>query len=142
YRVLTESFRRSLLAENRAPRTVQTYLEALRLFGDYVVGQGMPTEIAHIRRDHVESFIAELLVRFKPATASNRYRALQVFFKWAIDEGELRDSPMRNMKPPIIPENPPAVLSVAQLETLLKSCSGRSFEDRRDTAIIRVLLDT
>jgi site-specific recombinase XerD len=102
----------------------------------------MPTELTSLSREHVESFICDLLARFKPATASNRYRALQQFFKWAVEEGEIRDSPMRNMSPPIIPETPPAVLSDEQLVRLLKSCQGRTFDDRRDTAIIRLLLDT
>jgi site-specific recombinase XerD len=49
---------------------------------------------------------------------------------------------MRNMKPPHVPEEPPAVLSADQLRKLLKTCEGKSYEDRRDNAIIRLLLDT
>ena len=139
---LAESFRRSLLAENKSPRTVQVYGEALRLLGEYLARQGMPLTVANIRREHVESFIADLLARFKPATASNRYRALQQFFKWAVTEGEITVSPMANMKPPIVPEAPPPVLSEKDLQRLLKTCEGRDFNARRDTAIIRLLMDT
>ncbi len=142
YGVLAESFRRSLLAENKAPRTVETYMDALRLFGDYLARMGMPTEAAHIRREHVESFIGDILARWKPATASNRYRALQAFFKWCVAEGEVKDSPMGHMRPPHIPEEPPRVLSDDQLRRLLKSSEGRGFEERRDTAVLRLLLDT
>jgi len=142
YRLLTESFRRTLLAENKAPKTIDTYLEALRAFGGYLVAQGMPTEPGHISREHVEAFIADLLERFKPATASNRYRALQVFFRWCVDEGEIKTSPMAKMKPPHVPETPPDVLSEADLTKLLKTCAGDSFEDRRDTAILRLFIDT
>src|SRR5688572_10855778 len=94
YQQLAQSFRRSLLAENKAPRTVETYAEAIRLFGDFLATNGMPTVPRHIKREHVEAFIAELLTRAKPATASNRYRALQQFFKWLVAEGELKTSPM------------------------------------------------
>src|SRR5204862_114949 len=77
----------------------------------------------------------------KPATASNRFRALQVFFGWLAEEGEIKVSPMVNMKPPHVPEEPPQVLTEEQLRRLLRACEGREFEARRDMAIIRMLLD-
>src|SRR6266576_497952 len=107
---LTASFIRSLRAENKSPRTVETYGEACRGFAAYLGKQGMPTAIDAIAREHVEAYIEDLLHRWKPATAQNRYRALARFFAFCVEEGELAASPMRNMKPPRIPENPPAVL--------------------------------
>jgi site-specific recombinase XerD len=142
YGVLAASFRRSLLAENKSARTVQTYGEALRLFEAFLSDKGMPLSVEHITREHVEAFIGDLVQRFKPATASNRYRALQVFFKWLVEEGEIKSSPMANMKPPHIPEEPPAVLTDDGLRRLLRACEGRAFEDRRDSAIIRLLIDS
>ena len=67
----------------------------------------MPTEVQHIRREHVEAFIAHLLERWKPTTASVRYRALSAFWRWAVEDGEVSKSPMARMKPPILPESAP-----------------------------------
>jgi site-specific recombinase XerD len=128
---LTESFKRSLLAENKSPRTVETYGEALRLFGDFL-----------LEREHVEAFIADLLAKWKPATASNRYRALHSFFKWAVAEEEIAAHPMANMKPPAVPEEPPQVLTDDDIKRLLRACEGTGFAERRDAAIIRLLYDT
>jgi site-specific recombinase XerD len=139
---LSASFRRSLKASNLSERTIRTYLEAVDLFGRFLATTGMPTKVADIRREHVEAFIEHLLGLWKPATANNRYRALQAFFKWAVEEGERTDSPMSKMRPPKVPEHLPPVLSDTEVKALLEACSGTSFEDRRDTAIIRVLLDT
>ena len=72
----------------------------------------------------------------------NRHQAVQSFFKWALEEGEVTESPMRNMRPPQVPETPPPVLTDDQLKALLDSCRGPDFSDRRDAAIIRVLIDT
>jgi site-specific recombinase XerD len=102
----------------------------------------MPTRASDIRREHVEAFIADLLERYKPATASNRYRAVQSFFRWALEDGEIRDSPMARMRPPTVPEAPPAVLTEEELRKLLTACEGRTFEDRRDAAILRLFLDS
>ena len=110
YRSLAASFRRHLLAENKSPRTVETYGEGVRLLGDFLVAEGLPTDVARLRREHVEAFVAALLARWKPATASNRYRALQVFFRWLVDEGEVEASPLAAMRPPAVPEAPPRVL--------------------------------
>ena len=58
---LGESFRRSLLAENKSPKTIKSYMEAIRFFDRYLGAQGMLVEISAIRREHVEAWIANLL---------------------------------------------------------------------------------
>ena len=137
------SFRRHLRAENLSARTQETYTEAVRQFAAFLAIQGMPAEVAHIRREHIEAFVTHLLDTRKPATANNRYRGLQAFFKWLVDEGEIKDSPMARMKPPKVPEAPPDVLREDQLKALLATCEkGHHFDDRRDAALIRVFIDT
>ena len=71
----------------------------------------MPQAVESIRREHVEHFIEDLLTRYKSATAANRFRSLQQFFQWALDDGEITTNPMERMKMPRVPEDPPQVLS-------------------------------
>jgi site-specific recombinase XerD len=137
------SFRRHLRAENKAPSTVVTYAKAVEQFAAYLAAQGMPTNVAALRREHLEAFLIALQeAGNRPATVSQRYRSLQQFFKWLRDEGEVRETPMANMKPPLVPEEPPPVLSEAQLRALLATCAGPDFESRRDTALLRLFVDT
>jgi hypothetical protein len=49
--------------------TITTYLESDRQFAAFLDAQGMPTDIAGIRRHHVEAFIVDLLGRFSAGTA-------------------------------------------------------------------------
>jgi site-specific recombinase XerD len=65
-----------------------------------------------------------------------------VFFRWLTEEGEITESPMRNMRPPIIPETPVPVLSDDEIKRVLKACEGKEFADRRDMAILRLLIDS
>lgn len=140
---LIRPFERALRVANKSPRTIGTYTDTVRQFATYLAGVGMPTEVASISREHVESYVEWLLGRNSPATASLRYRSLQQFFKWAVGEGEIRVSPMVNMTPPAVPEEPVPVLSEAELKAMLATCSGRrSFEDVRDNALLRVFIDT
>lgn len=133
-----DSFRRNLRAKNVADRTVQTYSESVSQFGDFLVSHGMPIDLENIRREHVESFIENLLSRFKPATAANRFGGLRAYFKWAAEEGEIRESPMARMSPPRVPDQPPPILREDDIQRLFKACVGNSYEERRDTAIIRL----
>jgi integrase len=48
---------------------------------------------------------------------------------------------MQGMRPPHLPEEQVPALT-HQLRRLLKACEGKDFTARRDTAIIRVLIDT
>jgi integrase/recombinase XerC len=139
---LNRSFRRTLEAENKSPRTVEAYTDAVRFLAVYCQAHGKPLLVGELRREHVQEFIADQLHRWKPATAHNRYRGLHAFFKWAVAEGDLRASPMDGMKPPHLPEQPVGVVRVEHLVRLLKTCEGRDFTSRRDTAIILLLVDT
>ncbi|HEX6256209.1 MAG TPA: tyrosine-type recombinase/integrase [Euzebyales bacterium] len=49
---------------------------------------------------------------------------------------------MAGMQAPKVPEEPVPVLSRDQLKALLAACKGSGFTERRDTAIIRLFLDT
>jgi site-specific recombinase XerD len=140
--VLIPSFRRHLRAANLSPRTVRGYGDSCELFLRFLTERGMPTAVEAITREHVESFIEDLLAHWKPATANTRYRSLQAFWKWAVAEGEVSESPMRNMRPPKIPEDSPGILSEYDLRALLKACEGKAFQDLRDAALVRVLIDT
>ena len=138
-----DSFARHIRAENLSPATLDAYVGAVQQLYHYLIEQGMPLDLASVRRDHIEAFITYILERRKPATANQRYRGLRSFFGWAAEEGEIKESPMAKMKPPKIPENPPPVLREEELKALLASCEkGQDFEARRDTAIIRVFCDT
>jgi site-specific recombinase XerD len=107
---LVDSWLRHLRAQRMSPATLSTYGTSARQLAAFLADRGMPTTRAGITREHIEAFVSDLLARFKPATAHNRYRALRTFFGWLVDEGEIRESPMARMRPPRLPEEPPAVL--------------------------------
>ncbi len=142
YRGLAKSFERSLLAANKSRNTIKGYRESVCLFGEFLLERGMPAGVETIAREHVEEFLTDQLRRWKPATALARYKGVRAFFSWLVEEGEIRESPMRNVKPPHVPEAPPTVLHEDQVRAILKVCEGKGFDKRRDAAIIRMLYDT
>src|SRR5438477_9043010 len=83
---LVGSWRRHLRSRALSASTVRTYTDAARRMAAHLAERGMPTEVAKVRREHVESFIEEQLVRWKPATVSLQYRACAIFFRWLEEE--------------------------------------------------------
>jgi site-specific recombinase XerC len=99
---LEHSFERYLRATNRSPRTVKTYLCALRAFSGFLVASSLPSGCRSVRRAHIEAFVAGRLSLVKAATVSVQFRALQQFCKWAVEEGEVTSSPMSRIRAPIV----------------------------------------
>jgi site-specific recombinase XerC len=100
--LLVRSWLRSLRARNLSARTVQSYAES----AGQLLGHSGAARAEHLTRAVVEEFLADLGGRYKPTTVSVRYRALQQFFRWLVDEDELARNPMAKMRPPVVPETP------------------------------------
>jgi len=69
--VLNRSFQRTLEAENKSPRTIEAYTDAVRLLATYCQAHGQPVLLGELQREHIQAFIADQLTRWKPATAHN-----------------------------------------------------------------------
>lgn len=89
------TFRRYVRASNPSPHLEKTYGEAVDQFASFLRDQGMPQVLAHMRREHVESFIAHLLQRWTPATAANWFGGLRAFWKFSVEEGEFKPDASR-----------------------------------------------
>jgi site-specific recombinase XerD len=139
---LARSFDLSLRVRRRSPRTRQNYLEAIAQLRAHLAERGMPTTVDAIRREHVESYLADVAERHRPATCANRFAALRAFFRWCEEVGEVDTSPMARIQRPRVPEVPVPALDTDECRALLDACAGRTFAARRDAAVLRVMLDT
>jgi site-specific recombinase XerD len=138
---LIGDFERTLRAANKTERTVEIYGDSARRLVGFLQERLLSTLAGDVGRPELEAFTTDQLSRFKPATASQRYRALAQFFKWMAEEGEIDENPFVRMKPPTVPENPVPVISEADLRKLMAICEGSGFDERRDSALIRLLVD-
>lgn len=131
-----------LAAGSVATRTAEIYINAVERLAKYLAAHDFPTTLADLRQEHIEAYMADTIEHASRGTAAHHYRSLQQFFRWAIDEEVIAESPMRRMKAVRVDVKPPDVLTDAQLAALLATCAGRDFEARRDKALIRILIDT
>lgn len=136
------SFLRNMRALNRSKFTIATYTESAEALARFSAARGLPLDPVALTRADLEAYIADELERNSESTARTRYIALRAFYRWLEEEGEVTRNPMTRMKSPKVGEQPVGVLSDDDVVALLKACSGRTFADRRDAAIIRLMLDS
>jgi integrase/recombinase XerD len=136
------SFALRLAAEGKAAKTIRTYTEAVQWFAAATLsGQAGRGSWAQVTSRDIQRWMAWLLDRYSTAYASNQYRALQQFFKWLAAEDELPD-PMAGLAPPRVADKLVPVFTPGEMARLERACAGRSFAQRRDTAIVAVLTAT
>lgn len=138
---LHRSFARHLRAEGKSERTIVIYGQSVRFFSAWLETQGRPAVLDELTRSAVREWLAQLADTNEPTTVKTRYRGLFRFCGWLVDEEELEANPMKTLSPPEPTSKPVPVLSDDQLAALLKACAGKGLADRRDEAMIRLLLD-
>ena len=96
---LLASWMRSLRARNVSVATQTTYRAAASQLTRFLADRDIATD-AEVDRAALEDWIGSLLETRSTATANNRYRAIQQWFVWMTEEGEIAESPMARMRPP------------------------------------------
>jgi integrase/recombinase XerC len=124
-----------LRARNLSPRTIKATEEYLRPF----LACHDPLTVS--KRD-IEMYLGGMTERCKPSTVWTAWRHLRGFFAWLLQEGDIPSNPMDGITKPIVPPTEVTVLSPAEVRRLLTTCKGRSQMDRRDLALLTLMLDT
>ena len=139
---LRASFYRSLRVEGKADRTLVLYGQSITYLSRWLESRGMPADLSSLTRDNVLDWLEDLRRRGQTdGTVLTRWRGLRRFTNWLRAEGIIRTDPLAGITVEK-PEPPPVpVLTDDELAALVGACKGRSFRDRRDEAIIRLLLD-
>lgn len=137
------SWQLALEAAAKSPRTVRSYLDSVRALHTFLVAQGMPADVESVDAEHLRAFLLAEERRTSAASAAVHFRNLRVFFGWLARESErVNPNPMDRVEGPKVTKKAKPFFDDEELARLLKTCSGASFADRRDTAIMRVLIDT
>ncbi|WP_439377438.1 tyrosine-type recombinase/integrase [Amycolatopsis lexingtonensis] len=123
------------------------YLRCVRQFITWA-GEAQPdvTDVADVTDKHATAWAAHLVTERKLAAATRRVRilALRFWYDYMIKQPDsgVRCNPFEGLKLPVPEEKPVPVIPDAELVALLRTASGTDFISVRDTAILRLLLDT
>jgi integrase len=135
---MLDSWVLALEGERKSPFTIRSYGDSIRR----LIRNGDPG--TDITTQQLRQHLAGLHKELAPASVAIHFRNLRVFFRWLAEEEPslVPASPMAGVGRPDVPAKRKPPFSEDELRALLAAASGASFEDRRDTAIMRVLIDT
>lgn len=137
---LLVSWEIALGAQRKSPQTIKVYANGVRAFLAWCRDAGVEPELT---RGNVQAFtVAILAAGAEPNTARTRHQALRGFSAWLAAEGELDTDPLLGTKPPATDTKVVEPLDDDELKCLLKACAGTSLLDRRDEALVRLMLET
>lgn len=139
---LLPSWQLTLAERNLSPRTLEVYARTGTQFAAWLHDNSLPEDTEGIDAPHIRAFLAAEVERTSAVSAHQHFRNLRVLFKWLAREGErMSPNPMLRVDAPKVTEKVKDVLTEEQLGKLLRTCEGQAFECRRDTAIIRLMID-
>jgi site-specific recombinase XerD len=142
-------YARSLRRRGRSERTIGTYRRSFDDFWGFQSARSLDDPAA-VTRDDVNRWTDNLVSRSRrdgragaltPQTVAILWRNARPFFAWWASE-EDASNPFANADRPPEGDHSPDVIHLDDIRALLAACKGRTFEDLRDEAIIRVMFDT
>lgn len=133
-------FGRTLRADGKSPRTIERYVSTLEKLIAHLP-EGIAVEA--VTRNELRDWMGDMRDQgYADSSLSSYFRSIQQFWKWAVEDEYVETSPLVGVKAPKVAEKAVPLLDDHELARLLRATEGRDFRDRRDHAIVRVLVDT
>lgn len=138
---LTE-FIDDLRAANRADNTIGFYLDKLRPFFTWLQTVHAVTTPHTITSAILRAYFIHLQQDHTDGGVDAYWRALSAFLRFLERMEIIEVNPLRKLRRPKIDKPLLAPASIDDLRKLTKTCNGSTILDKRDLAIIHILLDT
>ncbi|MCX4094821.1 tyrosine-type recombinase/integrase [Nocardia sp. alder85J] len=137
---LLPSWELALRAERKSGQTVKSYGDGVRAFLRWCTDND---QVPVLDRAAVNAFVAAVLDSgLEASTARSRQLALRRFSAWLVEEDELDQDLLLGLKPPKLDDKVVQSLTDDEIRRLIKACQGKDFRDRRDEAVIRLMVET
>ena len=135
-----ERFREHLALERRmSEHTVRAYVRDLEQYGRFLGGRRIRTAGSASARD-IEEYMRG--AKWAASTVARKLAALRAFHEFLRRRGVTGDNPALQVRPPRRSRPLPDVLSVPQVEALLKAPHGQEPAQIRDRAMLEVAYAT
>ena len=130
------------LEKGSTQHTLHAYQFDLAKYRAFLTDQNI-TSATKIREEHFTEFLKALAQkRLSPRSVSRILSAIRGFHRFLVGEGMHDDDPTENIDAPKRPKTLPGVLSIAEIDAILKQPDVRRPLGLRDRAILEVLYAT
>jgi len=134
------------LEDGLAKNTLESYRRDLRIFAEWLEGQGRDSLLSAGDADLAGYFAARNARRarrgkagIRPSTQARLHSSLKRFYQFALRGRRVRTDPTLNLDPPKRPQRFPKTLSEADVEILLAQPDPDTSLGLRDRAMLEVL---
>lgn len=138
YPVLIRAFRLALTVEGLRPRTVQNYVGSAQQFAAHLGDKPLRA----VKPSDIREFTVTAQMRLAAKTVHELQLGLRRFFRFLVQEGEVRRDPTRDMKLVRYRVDPQPTYTEAEVKRLLMVCNPRMRNGLRDRSMVMVLFDT
>ncbi|MEW6031323.1 MAG: site-specific tyrosine recombinase XerD [Bacillota bacterium] len=126
-----------------ASNTLESYSRDLRQYWAYLHTKARLMSLRDASRANVISYLLQMEKQGKsPATIARRLAALKSFYQFLVRESLVERDPTANLESPKLDRKLPKVLTVREVETLLRQPRTGTVGGLRDKAMLEVLYAT
>ncbi|MFC1894279.1 tyrosine-type recombinase/integrase [Chloroflexota bacterium] len=153
---LLDSYRFSLKAANRSPKTISWYLDILERFFRFLSESGLLKPISEIGTSEVREYILYLQQaerwpnnphitqkgKLSPYSVQGHVRAIRAFWGWLYDEQHIDHNALIKFPLPKVPHKIMPTLTIEQIKMLLSKIDRHTSGGAKFYCILLLLIDT
>lgn len=126
-----------------ATNTLESYGRDLRQFAQYLDSQPRSAAFDKANRSVILGYLLAMQRQGKAtATIARRLAALKAFYQYLLRENQIAQDPTADLESPKLERRLPKVLTVAEVEEILRQPDERTASGRRDRAMLELLYAT
>ena len=119
-----------------------SYERDLKKAAVYFAGQQIG-DLTQITATNLNSYMLYLeREHMSPATVSRNIAAIRSFFQYMVREHKIQADPSEQLKPPKVEKKAPSILTVEEVDKLLRQPDGETMKGIRDRAMLELLYAT
>jgi len=131
-----------LVEKGIATNSFASYTFDLKKYYDFLL-RARINDAAAVREDSISKFLQELhRYGLSPRSQARAFSAVRGLYRYLLGEGIASDDPTQNVDPPKRTKGLPGVLSISQIEKILKQPEASAPLGIRDRAILETLYAT
>ncbi len=122
--------------------TILSYKRDLKRMAAHMLARGI-TDAGSVTEDALQEYCMGLRNEdFAPSSITRHFTSIKSFFRYMLENGNIRENPAENIKSPKVEKKEPRVLTTVEIEELLSQDFGNDPKGLRDRAILELMYAT
>lgn len=127
-----------LLEKSLSPNSIDAYMTDLDKLSGFLQNENLKAE--EVTLDHLQQFVAQLYdLGINPRSVARIISGIKSFYNFLVLDGYMKSDPTELLETPKIGLKLPTVLSITEIDNLMKSIDISTKEGQRNRAILEVL---